>query len=78
MRRRGGETVRMVPARPFALSLHTAHTWTVSQTTRYLEEVMEMPQYTSNFLRGSVTGKVFAGMSIDSIPASVAQVSGIG
>ena len=48
--------VTVKAAKPFPYAYDTAHTWSVSITFRYLEEVIELPQYETNFLRYEING----------------------
>ena len=48
--------VTVKAAKPFPYAYDMAHSWTVSVAYRYLEEVMELPQYETNFLRYEING----------------------
>lgn len=74
-----GKEIKMPAAPPFALPIHTAHTWSIPQVVKYLDEVMELSQYTGQFLQGSISGKIFMSLMSNEtgqfIPAILTQVT---
>jgi hypothetical protein len=51
--------VHVKAATPFPRPYDTAHTWSVTVMARYLTDVMELPQYETNFLRYEINGYAF-------------------